>query len=178
MKKSIIILLSVLGMTMSLSANAQNVSNITIGVLGGSNIYIEPTFSNNGSTWAFIPGGSVFLDATVVNFGKGHFTVGAQTGYQYWGNSSATLGGKLYDFAVAPRLTVGWNLAKWFELHVGLTAGLGISNWRGAKDVNMGFSYSGFVGTEFFLSDHFGLMLETGYSDYTPDANVGFVFRF
>lgn len=36
MKKSIIIVLSVIGMTMSLSANAQSVSNITLGVLGGS----------------------------------------------------------------------------------------------------------------------------------------------
>ena len=178
MKKTIIILLSIIGMTLSLSANAQNEQKVTIGVLGGSNVYIEPTFTNGNSAWAFVPGGSVFVDCKVATFGKGHFTVGAQTGYQYWGNRSSTLGGKLYDFAVAPRLTVGWNLAKWFELHVGLTAGLGVSNWRGAKDVNLGFSYSGFVGTEFFLSDHFGLMLETGYSDYTPDANVGLVFRF
>ena len=38
MKKSSIILLSVFGMTMSLSANAQSDNNITIGVLGGFNL--------------------------------------------------------------------------------------------------------------------------------------------
>ena len=178
MKKTIIILLSIIGMTLSLSANAQNEQKVTIGVLGGSNVYIEPTFTDGNSAWAFVPGGSVFVDCKVATFGKGHFTVGAQTGFQYWRKSENVVGGRLYDLAVAPRLTIGWDLAKWFELHIGTTAGLGFSNWRGAKDFNVGFSYSGFVGAEFIFTNHFGLMLEGGYSDYTPDANVGLVFRF
>ena len=178
MKKNIIIILSLIGMTVSLSANAQNDNKMTIGVLGGSNIYVDPALSTNNSAWAFIPGGSVFMDYSVATFGKGHFTVGAQAGFQLWGKSSTAVNGNLYDIAVAPRATVGWNLAKWFELHLGVTAGLGFSNWRGAKDFNTGFSYSCFVGTEFFFNDRFGLMLEAGYSDYTPDANAGLVFRF
>ena len=176
MKKTIIILLSVIGMTMSLSANAQNEQKVTIGVLGGTNVYLEPTFTGGNSAWAFIPGGSVFVDCKVATFGKGHFTVGAQTGFQLWGKSESV--GQKYDIALAPRLTVGWDLAKWFELHVGVTGGLGLSSWRGAKNFNVGFCYSGFVGAEFIFTEHFGLMLEGGYSDYTPDANVGLVFRF
>ena len=39
-------------------------------------------------------------------------------------------------------------------------------------------SFSVFGGAEFFFTNHFGLMLEGGYSDYTPDVNVGLVFRF
>ena len=177
MKKTILIIaLSLVGMMMSLTANAQNDRKVTIGVLGGTNMYLDVNQTN--ADWHFVPGGSIFADCSVVTFGKGHFTVGGQAGFQYWNPGDNKLGGKSLDFSVAPRLTVGWNLAKWFELHVGTTTGLGISNWRGAKDVNFAFAYSGFVGVRFFFGDLFGLTIEGGYASHTPDVCAGLVFRF
>ena len=171
MKKTIIILLSIIGMTVSFSAKAQDHSKITVGVMGGINVFAEPTFTKDGSAIAVFPGSSMFFDITVAEFGKGHLTVGGQTGFQTWKNQH-------FDVTVAPRVTCGWNVAKGVELHVGATAGLGSSSWRGGGKDYLGFSFSAFGGAEFFFTNHFGLMLEGGYSDYTPDVNAGLVFRF
>ena len=173
MKKGILsFVLSLLGMTMSISAQAQNECKLTIGAIGGVNLYREPLLLTDSGVRGMFPGGSLFFDYSVVTFGKGHFTVGAQIGGQSWRNG-------LYDLAAAPRLTVGWDLQKWFEMHFGLTSGLGYSNWRGGQGINsLGFSYSGFFGTRFYITKGFGITLETGYSDYTPDFGIGLVFRF
>jgi hypothetical protein len=57
------------------------------------------------------------------------------------------------------------------------TAGLGYSNWRAGAS-SLGFSYSGFAGLQLMFSKGFGLTVEGGYSDFTPDISAGFVFKF
>lgn len=172
MKKSILIIaLSILGMTMSLSSGARNDGKFTVGLIGGTNLFHEPAHAPVGSAWAFFPGGTVFLDYSVANFAGGHFTVGAQAGFQSWRNNHL-------DWSVAPRLTLGWDLTDRAEVHLGVNGGLGLSNWRGGKGNVMGFSYSAFAGFQFLIADGFGLTLEGGYSQFTPDLNVGVFFRF
>ncbi|MBO7602811.1 MAG: hypothetical protein J6S97_00160 [Bacteroidales bacterium] len=168
MKRLIIILLSIfVSVSAFASGNKPSGQKATLGILGGTNAF---TRVHHGDVWRFTPGGSIFFDYPIAELASGHFTIGAQTGFQSWHD-------KHLDFSIAPRFTLGWDVADWCELHLGAIAGLGFSNWRTGKPHDFGFSYGGFLGAQFFVSDAIGITIEGGASSFSPEACVGVVFK-
>ena len=149
------------------SGNMPSGQKATLGILGGTNAF---TRIAHGAAWTFNPGGSIFFDYPVAAFTSGHFTVGAQAGFQNWRNDHL-------NFSLAPRFTIGWDVAEWCELHLGAIAGLGFTNWHAGKPLTFGFSYGGFLGAQFYVSDTIGVTLEGGASRFSPEVCVGVVFK-
>jgi opacity protein-like surface antigen len=129
----------------------------------------------------FLPGmgANASIDYVLVNkWWKGHFTVGAYTGF-YTGNTA-------FDsipessFSIMPRVTYGLNINDSFEVHVGAMSG-----FRYFKDSDgdhkPGFSMAYLAGCRYFITDNLGLSAETGsLGIITPTTylNIGVAYRF
>ena len=113
----------------------------------------------------------------MANLGSSHLYGGLQFGVDSRKGSTA---GRM-DLSLAPRFTLGLNLAKALEVHVGGLAGIcaqQLSFAGSTDDTKLGFCYGGFGGFRFRLSDTLGLVAEGCYSPQLPYATLGLSFRF
>lgn len=120
-------------------------------------------------------GGLVSGQIAMANFASGHLYGGLQLGAN--SRHGAVTGTNKMDLSVAPRLMLGWNLGRVFEIHLGGQAGI-VAQRFDADKMQLAFGYGGFGGFRFNVSDSFGLVLEGSYSNCLPYATGGIAFRF
>ena len=125
-------------------------------------------------------GAIVSGNIAMTNLGSAHLYGGLLLGGDF--RHSDVTNAKKTDLSVAPRLMLGWNLGRVVEMHFGGLAG--IAAQRFDTDQNrLVFTYAGFGGFRFNVSDSFALLLE-GYYAYptkyllVPYGSAGFAFRF
>ena len=111
----------------------------------------------------------------MANLGAGHLYGGIQFGGHF--RHGAVVDAKRSDLSVAPRLMLGFNLGKAFELHFGGLAGVAAQRLD-ASESKLGFCYGGFGGFRFNVSDSFALVAEGCYSPNLPYGLAGIAFRF
>lgn len=139
-------------------------------------------------------GANFVADYTVVDsWWKGHFTVGAYTGFN-WNPYYTELDHTRYGFwnwALMPRATYGLNITNDFEVHVGFMAGFCVQHWPSQyyTDPNRFlFTHGELAGVRYMFTDNFGVEAEIIYSSnvgahgYDPYGmsyfNVGMTFKF
>lgn len=148
----------------------------------------------------FFPGfgSSATVDVTAVDqWWKGHFTVGAYTGFNvsllhryqnvYYDYTERTL-----NFGNMLRAAYGLNITKDFEVHAGVMLGAALRHytrtyeyhdgWHGEVDYHPDnewvFCHGEFVGARYYFTPNFGVEAEVNYSNYMSYLNVGFTFKF
>ena len=122
-------------------------------------------------------GGLISGQIAMANFASGHLYGGLQLGGNFRHGAVSTLNTRKMDLSVAPRLMLGWNLGRVFEIHLGGQAGIAAQRFDADK-MQLAFCYGGFGGFRFNVSDSFGLVLEGSYSNCLPYATGGIAFRF
>lgn len=140
-------------------------------------------------------GANVVADYTLIDhWWKGHFTVGAYTGFN-WNPYYTELENvrlEFWNWALMPRATYGLNITDDFEVHAGVMTGFCVQHWPPKyhfEDPNhILFSHGEFVGVRYLFTDNFGVEAEVVYSsnigrhDYDRYGmsyfNVGFTFKF
>ena len=132
--------------------------------------------------FGFLPGmgANASIDYVLVNkWWKGHFTVGAYTGF-YSGNDNLESFPKSC-FSIMPRATYGLNITESFEVHAGAMSGY--RYYKNSDDKNKsGFTIAYLMGCRYFITDNFGFSAEAGTGfgafDSTTYLNIGFAYRF
>ena len=142
-------------------------------------------------------GANFVADYTVVDYWwKGHFTVGAYTGFNwnpnpYYIELHERRPG-FWNWALMPRATYGINIIEDLEIHAGVMAGFCVQHWPSEyhlEDPNRFlFTHGEFVGARYMFLDNFGVEAEIIYSSnfgrrgYDPYGmsyfNVGFTYQF
>ena len=131
-------------------------------------------------------GSSVSLDYVLVDeWWKGHFSVGGEFDIadndrdnHHYDNYKCTAIG------VTPRATYGINITPEFEVHATMCVGFGVRTWSWRyenykyEDNESFVLWNEFVGCRYFFNDCFGVMAETGYSNWFPEFRLGFNFKF
>ena len=120
-------------------------------------------------------GAVVSGNIAMANLGKGHLYGGLQAGANF--RHGKVMDTNKMDLSVAPRLMLGWNLGRVVELHAGGFAGIAAKRFDDEKS-QLVFSYGGFGGFRFNLSDSVGLVLEGCYSPQLPYGLAGLAFKF
>ena len=125
-------------------------------------------------------GAIVSGNLAVANLGAAHLYGGLQLGANM--RHGVATDTKKIALSAAPRLMLGFNLGKVVELHIGGLAGVAAQRFDADK-TQLVFSYAGFGGFRFQVSESFGILLE-GYYAYptkylqVPYGSTGFAFRF
>ena len=125
-------------------------------------------------------GAIVSGNIAMANLGAAHLYGGLQLGADF--RHGGVTGTKKTDLSVAPRVMLGFNLGRVVELHFGGLAGVAAQRFDASQN-RLVFSYAGFGGFRFNVSDSFGIVLE-GYYAYPskylhlPYGSAGFAFRF
>lgn len=125
-------------------------------------------------------GAIVSGNIAIANLGAAHLYGGLQLGGNF--RHGGATGTHKTDLSVAPRVMLGFNLGRVVELHVGGLAGIAAQRFDSDQN-QLVFSYAGFGGFRFNVSDSFALLLE-GYYAYptkylhVPYGSAGFAFRF
>ena len=120
-------------------------------------------------------GGLVSGQIAMANFASGHLYGGLQLGAN--SRHGSVTGTNKIDLSVAPRLMLGWNLGRVFEIHLGGQAGIAAQRFDADK-MQLAFCYGGFGGFRFNVSDSFGLVLEGCYSPQLPYSLAGIAIKF
>ncbi len=140
----------------------------------GPTVGIYPGYEH----WSFSLGIAPVLTGDYVltdNWWKGHFTVGAMTGFSWW-----TILDSDYSYSclfVAPRAMYGLNLSKKFEVHTGLAVGVGF-NWGNGYWEHVSLVYDYIMGARFNLSEQFSLTADINVSNVMPLLGVGVAYKF
>ena len=123
------------------------------------------------------PGMGAVLSANIAmaNMGKAHLYGGLQGGVNI--RTGAVTETKRMDLSVAPRFTLGFNLSRVIEFHLGGLAGIAAQSFDGA-DRTLQFCYGGLGGFRLNFTPAFGMVLEGCYSPHLPYATAGIAFRF
>ena len=125
-------------------------------------------------------GGLASAQIAMTNVANGHLYGGLQLGANMRHGSATNT--KKIALSAAPRLMLGFNLGKVVELHIGGLAGIAAQRFDAGQN-QLVFSYAGFGGFRFQVSESFGILLE-GYYAYptkylhVPYGSAGFAFRF
>ena len=124
------------------------------------------------------PGFGGFLSGNIAmaNLGRSHLYGGLQLGADFRHGYSTTR----TDLSVAPRLMLGFNLGRVFELHFGGLAGIAMQKF--AADANLSskllFCWGGFGGVRLKVSSSVDLIAEGCYSHQLPYGTGGIAIRF
>ena len=116
----------------------------------------------------------------LTNLGAAHLYGGLQLGFDF--RHGKVMNTDKTDLTLAPRVMLGWNLGRVVEMHAGGFAGIAAQRFDEGRS-QLVFSYAGFGGFRFHVSDSFALLLE-GYYAYptkyllVPYGSAGFAFRF
>ena len=122
---------------------------------------------------------------------KGHFSVGAQFGYnrRYVRTFDVEMG-DLFDFsvvsektkwnyyAITTRANYGLNITEQFEVHAGVLLGVGLTSTKEVPETGVGFAWGGTMGLRYFFTDFLGGAFELQYTGYSPFINIGLTFKF
>ena len=125
-------------------------------------------------------GGIVSGNIAVANLGAAHLYGGLQFGVDL--RHGKATDAKKTDLSAAPRLMLGFNLGRVVEFHFGGLAGIAAQKFNTSQN-QLVFSYAGFGGFRFNVSDSFSLLMEGYYayptkSLHVPYGSAGFAFRF
>ena len=178
MKKLIsIIAVAAIALTASFSAKAIEDPDAVGTIKAGARVGLYPGIGSN-----------VSVDYVLVDsWWKGHFTIGAFTGFKLYFISGDNYSYRDNYFSIMPRATYGLNITDKFEVHAGAMSGVYFFKQKSkiegsytikGKDRSTGFDYGTFVGCDYFFSGAIGVTAELGYFSSMPYTNVGLVLKF